>query len=237
MEAARKKVTSYEMTVNTGGDRPPMKSVLKLQDGKPVRSRAETPRGTMLVMRDQRVSYVIAPDGKTATKMSWGQRGERGDFGGGFMGRFSDLAMLQARKPKITSTTLNGLACWLLEWTDEWGGQTVKSQVWIDKQYGLTRQSKRGDFTTTFTYSRINAVPTSEFELPKGVQVKEFKPGEGPPGAPGGWGGPGAPGGPGRPRGEGGPGGRRGPGASGGTREPGQPSGPQNGGPSNSGGG
>jgi hypothetical protein len=124
---------------------------------------------------------------------------------GGMGGRSFDLAWLAALKPKISSAKLEGMDCWLLEWTDPRGNP---GKMWLDKQYGLARQSEGPQGTIKFSYGRINAIPAQEFELPSGLTVKELQPGQG------GWGGRG-PGGAGGPGGFGGPGGRGGTGGEG----------------------
>jgi outer membrane lipoprotein-sorting protein len=200
--AARKRLNSYEMTTAMpGGNGSERVMEVKLQDGKPVRMRSNTPNGFMLVMTDKQVSYLVDTQAKTAMKRTMEQR--RG--GPGFGGRFFDPEVIAGFKPKVSSTKLDNVDCWLVQWTD---GQDQQRQMWVDKKYGLPRQSQTPQGTIKFSYSKINAVPDSDFELPSGLTVKEAPTGRGGwggggPGGPGGWGGRGGAGGWGGGRGQG----------------------------------
>ena len=229
---ARKKLTSYEM--KTTGPRGERVTEVKLDNGRPVRTRMTTPNGYMLIMTDQQASYAVDTQTKTATKMTMGGRGGPGGAGGsrgggrpqgaggsgaapgargqggpgasggrggpggaggaggpggrGSGGRGSDLAAIEALHPKVSATKLDGMDCWLLQWTDPQGQQ---AQMWLDKQYGLTRQSQTPQGTSKFSYSKINAVPAKDFELPGGLTIKDAPAGQGGSGGRGGGGVPG----------------------------------------------
>jgi hypothetical protein len=107
--------------------------------------------------------------------------------------------------PKVSSEKLDGVDCWRIEVTRERGSVIM----WLDKQYGLPRQTTLGDRTARYRVEQVNAVPDSLFTLPQGVKVVEAPAGGGPGGGGGRGGGGGA--------GAGGPGGvgggpvRRGP--------------------------
>jgi len=190
-----------------------MTSEVKLVDGKPVRMKMMTPDGYRLMMTDEHTVYNVNTKDKTATRStmpapgaapggapvararSTGRsprrrtgrggrraagRGRRGRGMGG--GRF-DPADVARYNPTSTSTTLGGVACYLVQYKNDRGDQI---QAWVDKQYGLPRQSVSPRGTTTFTYSKINSVPASDFELPTGSEGHR-----GAAGGRGGWGGPG----------------------------------------------
>lgn len=192
--AARKQLKSYEILMpgREGRDRV---MAVKLKDGKLARMRLETPNGFMLMLVDKQVTYLVDTQAKTALKRPM----EEWRGGPGFGGRF-DPEAIAALKPKVSATQLEGLDCWLVEWTD----REQTRQVWVDKQYGLPRQFQTPQGPMQPTYRKINAVPDSTFELPSGLTIREAPAGRGGwgPGGPGG-GPPGAPGGP-RNRGEGG---------------------------------
>jgi outer membrane lipoprotein-sorting protein len=107
-----------------------------------------------------------APGGPAGGPPGGGRGGGRGGRGG----RSFDPAEVARFNPTTSSTKLGGLDCWLVEWKNE-GGDQMK--VWVDKQYGLARQSVTSGGTITFTYSKINAIPDSEFELPSGLKVTD----------------------------------------------------------------
>jgi hypothetical protein len=106
-----------------------------------------------------------APAGPRGGQGGGPRGGGRGPGGG-----FFDPAAVGRYNPSVTSAKLSGVDCYLVQWKDERGEQT---QVWVDKQYGLERKSQSARGTTTFTYSKINAVPDSEFELPTGLKITE----------------------------------------------------------------
>ena len=45
-------------------------------------------------------------------------------------------------------------------------------KLWVDKEWGLLRQTKGGDMTTKYIYTRINEISDDEFELPEGTNVQ-----------------------------------------------------------------
>ncbi len=166
---ARKAVTSYVMTMTVGGK--PVKQAAKLQDGKPVRMKMDTgkPGSFMLMEMDKQVNYMYDAAKKTAIKMPvkpGGSTAEAGKAPGA--PDTPDLSKLEAMHPKISSATLDGLECWVLEMA---GGNGASSQTWVDKQYGLVRQVVSAQTTMKMAYDKINAVPDSEFELPPGTKI------------------------------------------------------------------
>ncbi len=165
---ARKAVTSYVMTMTVGGK--PVKQAAKLQDGKPVRMKMDTgkPGSFMLMEMDKQVNYMYDAAKKTAIKMPvkpGGSTAEAGKAPGA--PDTPDLSKLEAMHPKISSATLDGLECWVLEMV---GDNGASSQTWVDKQYGLVR-CRRPARSSKLAYDKISAVPDSEFELPPGTKI------------------------------------------------------------------
>ena len=163
--ALRKNLTSYIMTMTVAGK--PVRQATKLANGKPVRIKSEVgkPGSFMLIEIDKQENYMYDAAKKTAMKMPV-KPGAPGSTAGGSAD--ADLAKLEAQHPKVTSATLGGIDCWLIELAGEKG---APSQTWIDKKYGLVRQFKSGQTSMKMAYDKINAVPDSEFELPKGTKI------------------------------------------------------------------
>ncbi len=83
---------------------------------------------------------------------------------------FSDPTGAAGMKGTILrSETIDGRDCWIVQPS----GVEARDEVWVDKATGLVRQVKRPGGIRRFSYSRINEVPESEFELPEGVKVIE----------------------------------------------------------------
>lgn len=198
----RKQLTSYKTTTATG-DRTMGAVYVKQQGGKPVMVKTERGDGGWTLLRlDKGDMYRYDPQTQVITHMQGGSRdlvrwrANQHTFG--------DLQALASAPtpPKITSAKLGNLDCWRIEVA----GPQFTMVTWIDKQYGLPRQSQYGDRTVTHRVEQVNAVPDSVFALPQGVKVVERKwePGagmgkgggrgrrEGPPGARAGMGAPGA---------------------------------------------
>ena len=69
----------------------------------------------------------------------------------------------------LRSEIIDGRDCWVVQPS----GVEARDEVWVDKATGLVRQVKRPGAIRRFSYSRINQVANSEFELPEGVKVIE----------------------------------------------------------------
>lgn len=172
--AARKNLRSYVQTVDISGHT--AHHAVALKDGKPVHMRVDTgqPGQFVLVLLDKHVTYMVDTKRKTAIKVSMSPAAEADIEGAGkrlAKGRGAPtLSQLQAAHPKITSASLDGINCWKVETTDAKGNS---SAAWVDKQYGLVRQYTADGKTTKVNYDKINAVPASEFEVPKGIKIIE----------------------------------------------------------------
>ena len=160
---------SYVMTMTIDG-KPMGKHYMKMENGKPVRMRVDMPggKGYMLMLIDKNLMYMVDPQAKTAMKMESPKQGEAGSAsempgmpGASGMPKMPELKDLQG--PTWQTDTIDGVACWKVEVP---GGGTT----WIDKEYGLPRQMQTGKQTIKNAYDKINAVPDSEFELPKGIK-------------------------------------------------------------------
>ncbi len=175
--AKHAQLKSYIMTMTIDG-KDMGKHYMKMENGKPVAMKADIPGGTgyMLMLMDKNVTYMVDPKAKTAMKMESPNKeaeGSEGEMPGmSNMPKMSDLKDLEA--PAWTTDTLDGVECW--KHTTP-GAAGASATVWIDKEYGLPRQMQTGKQVILHKYDKINAVPDSEFVLPKDIKVTEGMPG------------------------------------------------------------
>ncbi len=66
--------------------------------------------------------------------------------------------------------TVDGVECLVIETKD---GEEI-STAYIGTSDGLVRKAVTGKETMLFKYSRVNAVPDSDFEVPKGMKVRDM---------------------------------------------------------------
>ncbi|HEY3398910.1 MAG TPA: hypothetical protein VGM19_14775 [Armatimonadota bacterium] len=178
---------SYEMTTTMPagptGQPVTLRTLVEMSGGQTAAIVSVSPRGVSYSQPAKRQVYMYNPQDKTAflvpppTAPPAGAGAAAGagrpggaPRGGGFGGRSAvdRLTTLAAENPKVSDAKLGSLDCWLVQTTDP-RGDVVKT--WIDKQYGLTRQTVVGERTLTFAYSRINQVSPSEFQLPSGTKM------------------------------------------------------------------
>jgi hypothetical protein len=76
-----------------------------------------------------------------------------------------------AKAPSLGEGAVDGEPAWIVETLGEDG---KPDKLWIGQQHGLPRQMLVDGKTIKLNYSRINEVPDSEFELPKGVTVQDM---------------------------------------------------------------
>lgn len=184
MEAKRRALESYEMTMDADGKA--MTMTVRLKDGQPVRMKMQVGEGTYIyVLRDKNETYMYDEKTKTAMKMpTKDESAQKPEAGAPGMPKMPDVEEMKAKSPNVKSESLDGVDCWVIEIPMIADGKSVKS--WVDKEYGLPRQENLGDKTIKFSYKDINSVPDSAFELPAGTKIQDMSqmmPGKG--GAPG----------------------------------------------------
>lgn len=153
-------VTSYVMIMKMGAQ--DMKSAMKMQNGKPVRARADM--GTMgwtLIQYDKNVQYM--GNSKTNVVIETPLKSSPANTPSG-MGMPS---MESLKSYKVGSETLDGVDCLKVSKADS--GMTV----WMEKEHGLPVQMMVGGKPMKLKYEQVNAVPDSVFELPAGVKVQK----------------------------------------------------------------
>ncbi len=163
----RKPINSYEFTM-TSPEGNIVTQLVKLADGKPVRMKMTHGDEWVLVDLSEKVLYAYSPQQKAAMKMAI--EGDKTPEGEPIHVPTPDD--YDASASIVGSDTIDGSECWVVASTVK-GAQEI-GKVWVDKQYGLVRQVKLGSEVMKFTYSRINQVPDSEFELPQGVKVMDM---------------------------------------------------------------
>ncbi|HEY3398911.1 MAG TPA: DUF4412 domain-containing protein [Armatimonadota bacterium] len=165
-----KSLKSFEMTITSSKGGPSPKQEVQLADGKLVAARIDAggKAGLMIINFDKNEMYMYNPATKAAMKMPMGKNNPADA-----MDKYGpkQLADLQAKHPKVSSETVDGADCWVLETT---GAKGETSKLWVDKKLGLTRQVVTGADTTKMTYSRVNEIPNSDFELPKDAKVQSL---------------------------------------------------------------
>ncbi len=162
LAARRSKLKSYEMVVTHEGKK--SRHALKMEGDRIVRMRVDMgPEGWMLAQFDRKVNYMFDPRAGIVVKMEM----KDSDVDSAAADQLPSVEDLKGSNPKVTSDTLDGIACWRVDAPDA-------GSAWLDKQYGLLRQVKQGDKVQKIAYERINAVPDSFFELPAGVTVQDM---------------------------------------------------------------
>ncbi len=165
----RAKLTSYELTVEMDGQQ--MKQIMKMENGEMVRVKTIMgDEGTwMIVLLDKKVQYIYDEKQKTAMKMP--VETEDADNLANMGPDVPDFGDVPADARNMKSDTVDGVECWMIEAPNVGQGSMA---VWVDKEYGLMRQMKAGDNIVKHNYTRINAVPDSEFELPPGTKIQDM---------------------------------------------------------------
>ena len=162
----REAVTSYEVTVTPASGRP-VTQLVKLDEGKPARMKMDEGEQWVIVDMTEETMYAYDPQQRAALKLSLAEGGMEDE----------DMPVRSADEfdPEVAITggeSVDEVACWVFETTGEEEAEAAK--VWLDKEYGLVRQIEQAGELTKFDYSRINAVPDSEFEVPEGVKVMDM---------------------------------------------------------------
>lgn len=165
----RAALTSYVQVMDVGGRQ--TKQAMKLENGKPVAMKMEMQPGGgwILILLDQKVEYTYDPNSKMAMKMSLG--GNEGGQPGKPPAGLKVPKLEDMKAPNVSSDTVDGVECWKIV-SASLGG--ANSAVWMDKEYGLVRQTESNGTITKCRYEQINAVPDSEFQLPPGTKVRDM---------------------------------------------------------------
>ena len=155
--------SSFEMTVTGGGDDGPYSMVMKMDGTEMLAMRMEMDGDVMLLDTAEKVMYVYDADKNTAMKMPMEDEDEADS---------PNLYRFYADDLKVSgSETIDGVDCWVVEGMES---DDAPNKAWVGKADGLLRQAQDGDDLLTFTYTRINEVPDSEFELPADVKIQDL---------------------------------------------------------------
>ncbi len=147
---------------NAAGDK--MVYLVQLTDGKPVRMKLQVEKGWMLIDLQEDCLYIYDTAKNVALKAPLEKKG----------GQTEGPPSMSAEEfsqevPVLASEAIDGAPCWVVETVQP--GETEKTKVWFDKQYGLVRQTRKQEATVSFAYTRINEIGEDEFKLPLGAEV------------------------------------------------------------------
>ena len=78
------------------------------------------------------------------------------------------VSQRDAGEPVLGKKIVDGTDCWELRLTDR-KGKAV--EYLIGAKRGLVRRRKYAEGTSTVDYDKINKVPSSAFDLPKGIRI------------------------------------------------------------------
>ncbi len=70
----------------------------------------------------------------------------------------------------VGSEEMDGVDCWVVEVT----GDDGPGKMWIGKRDGLMRKAEGPDGSAVFSYTDIDAVADSEFEVPEGIELADM---------------------------------------------------------------
>lgn len=164
--AKRKALTSYQMTFRTSAGQT-MTQFLQLAEGKPVKTKTFTPRGWVIMHMADKVMYMGSSARPAVMKMAIDEQQSQKQQGP----QAPDVESYDKQAPVVSKETIDGVTCYRFDVTEEDGS---KGSVWIGDQYALIRKAERGGETINFSYDQINAVPDSEFEVPKDAKIMDM---------------------------------------------------------------
>jgi hypothetical protein len=166
----RASITSYELTIEVEGHK--HKQLVKMKDGEIVRMWTETGEdgSALIYLLDKNEHYIYNAKEKTALKMPVGE-GAEVPAGLGSMDPSFDMDDFEEHPENYKTETIDGVECWRVE-VPFMGDRAPK--VWVDKEWGLLRQTKAGDMATKYNYTRINKISDGEFELPAGTKIQDL---------------------------------------------------------------
>jgi hypothetical protein len=159
---AYSKMTSYKVEIKAP-DGQGVKQVVKLKAGMIVKMKMATPMGTSIMDFENKCNYMIM--GSNVMKMPFDKNSMSDETNGMTPSSFKDSPHKILRSEK-----LGDVDCLVIESTED----NETGTVWIGSADGLIRQSVSGKEKVEFIYTEINAVKDSEFELPKGAEVKDM---------------------------------------------------------------
>ncbi len=154
--------SSFEMTVDAG-DGETETLMMKMNGSEAVAFKAVTDEGVVLISMADKAMYMYDPEKNEGMKMPMDD-GEDADMPNPYDFYSEDL--------KVSgSETIDGVDCWVVEGMED---EEAPGKAWIGKADGLMRQAEDGDDLIKFTYTRINEIPDSEFELPEGIDMQDM---------------------------------------------------------------
>lgn len=153
--------SSFEMTVQAG-DEDAETLMMKMDGAKAVAFKAVTDEGVVIIDMVAKAMYMYDPDKNEGMKMPMSE--DDADMPNPYDFYKDDL--------KVSgSETIDGVDCWIVEGMDD---ENAPNKAWVGKADGLMRQAQDGEDLIKFTYSRINDIPDSEFELPEGIKLQDM---------------------------------------------------------------
>jgi len=138
----------------------PDRFAMQLEGGRPVRYRAEHGPFVTLIDVSGREMLVFAPEEGEALRTDVGDALE--DMALLTLGAKGSDARIVGRE------TVDDAECWIVHPSD---GST---RFWIGREDGLVRRVEGDLGSLSLAYTRVNAVPAEEFELPEGTTVREM---------------------------------------------------------------
>lgn len=163
---AREGLQSYEMTI-TLPDGEKVTQLAKLEGGEMVRMKIEQEDGWVLVDKTEGVIYAYSSEMEAVMKLPI-----EGGEGEGTEMPTIDVDSFDTNAAIVGSETLDGVDCWVVDTTAK--EQEEEAKVWVSKADGLLRQVQHDDEVMKVEYAKMNAVPDSEFELPKGLEIMDM---------------------------------------------------------------
>ena len=154
--------TSFEMAIESSDEDTPGSMIMKMDGAEMLAMRMEMDGDVMLFNMSDKVMYMYDVEENKAMKMPVGE--DDGDTPN-LYGFYQDDLKVSG------SETVDGVDCWVIDGIDD---ANAPGKVWVGKADGLMRQAQDDDEMIKFTYSRINEVPDSEFDLPEGVEVEDL---------------------------------------------------------------
>ena len=156
-----KNLKSYEVTIKTSNG-PQVNQIVKLKEGQMLKFKMATNMGWTIVDVAGKATYTCM--GKNCMKMPYNEESVDGPKS------FTPTDFKKDGKTKTVGTEkIDNVECLVLE-TEEDG---KKHKVWIGYD-GLTRKLEGDGNTVTMTYSKINAVPDKDFEIPEGIKIRDM---------------------------------------------------------------
>ena len=158
-----KPVTSYRLSMVSNGA--PLTVVARLRDGQTTKLKVMTTEGGWTLHdADAKAVYTVTTKPARVVRRGMGDKVKMPGTG------VESLRKMAYAAQSMSDETLDGRPCVKITAT-HLGGTSMA--LWFDKEYGLPRQLESNKINVTMNYEQINAVPDSEFALPKGVPVTD----------------------------------------------------------------